>query len=45
MLDGFAKSIIEGGPEPAGAADAAAAVAAVQAIYRSAAERRSIDIA
>ena len=45
MLEDFVAAIIEDGPVPAGAADAAAAIAAVNAIYRSAAERRAIDIA
>ncbi len=44
MLLDVLRSIRDGTDVPAGAEDAAAAVAAVQAIYRSAAERRVIDI-
>ncbi|HWA19613.1 MAG TPA: Gfo/Idh/MocA family oxidoreductase [Devosia sp.] len=44
MLQSFAESILKDSEVPASAKDAAAAVAAVQAIYRSAAERRTVDI-
>lgn len=44
MLEKFVEAIQHDTAVPASAADAAAAVAAVQAIYRSAAERRTIDI-
>ncbi len=44
LLDVLA-AVRSGGPVPAGAEDAAAAVEAVQAIYHSAAERRVVDIA
>lgn len=44
MLEDFVESILADGPVPASAADAAAAVGAVQAIYRSGAEGRAIDI-
>src|SRR5690606_12835376 len=40
MLESYTDAILSDGPVPAGAADAAAAIAAVSAIYRSAAERR-----
>lgn len=45
MLESFVDSIIKNEPEPAGADAAAAAIAAVMAIYRSAAQRCAIDIA
>lgn len=45
MLADFVRAAIEGTDVPASAADAAAAVGAVQAIYRSAAERRAVEIA
>ncbi len=45
MLEAFLDAIKTDSPVPAGADDAAASVAAVQAIYRSARERRAIDIA
>lgn len=45
MLSGFIDAVLNGTPVPAGAADAAAAIGAVDAIYRSARERRTIDIA
>ncbi len=44
MLAGFLDAIRTNGPVPAGASDAAAALAAVSAIYRSAAEGRAITI-
>jgi predicted dehydrogenase len=44
MLEAFLRSIVTDAPEPAGAADAAAALAAVEAIYRSATEGRTITI-
>lgn len=44
MLKDFLDAIIDGRRVPASAADAAAALAAVNAIYRSAAEGRSVDI-
>lgn len=44
MLEAFAQAIQNDAAVPASAADAAAAVAAVNAIYRSSAERRTIDI-
>jgi predicted dehydrogenase len=44
MLAAFIASVREGTPVPAGASDAAAALAAVAAIYRSSAEGRAIDI-
>jgi predicted dehydrogenase len=44
MLKDFLDAIIDGRSVPAGAADAAAVLAAVNAIYRSAAEGRSVDI-
>ena len=44
MLESFVDAIANDGPVPAGAEDAAAAIAAVTAIYRSAAERRTVDI-
>jgi predicted dehydrogenase len=44
MLESFTDAIIDDGPVPAGAEDAAAAIAAVRAIYRSSAERRTIEI-
>jgi predicted dehydrogenase len=44
MLQSFAESILKDGEVPASARDAAATVAAVQAIYRAAAERRTVDI-
>jgi predicted dehydrogenase len=44
MLAAFVDAVIDGGDVPAGASDAAAAIATVQAIYRSAAEGRSIEI-
>jgi len=42
MLESFADAIFNDGPVPASAADAGAAIAVVNAIYRSAAEGRSI---
>lgn len=45
MLEDLVAAIAEDRPVPAGAADAAAVIATVNAIYRSAAERRAIDIA
>lgn len=45
MLQSFADSILHDEDVPASARDAAAAVAAVQAIYVSAKERRTVDIA
>jgi predicted dehydrogenase len=44
MVESFIDAIVNNGPVPAGADDAAAAIGAVNAIYRSAAERRTIDI-
>lgn len=44
MLKDFLDAIIDGRDVPASAADAAAALAAVNAIYRSAAEGRTVDI-
>jgi predicted dehydrogenase len=44
MLADFVTSVVDGLPAPAGAADAAAAIAAVHAIYRSADERRTVDL-
>jgi predicted dehydrogenase len=44
MLESFVGAILNNEPEPAGAHDAAAAIGTVMAIYRSAAERRTIDI-
>lgn len=44
MLESFVEAILNDAPVPASAADAAAAVAAVQAIYRSAAEGRRVEI-
>lgn len=44
MLESFADAILNDQPVPASAEDAAAAIAAVNAIYRSAAEGRRIDI-
>ena len=44
MLESFADAILRDQPVPAGAADAAAALATVRAIYRSAAEGRAVDI-
>lgn len=44
MLGRFVAAIMGDGPVPAGAEDAAAAIATVDAIYRAAAERRTIDI-
>jgi predicted dehydrogenase len=44
MLAGFVEAVRNNGPVPAAATDAAAALAAVQAIYRSDAEGRSVDI-
>jgi 1,5-anhydro-D-fructose reductase (1,5-anhydro-D-mannitol-forming) len=45
MLESFFEAIRTGGPVPASAFDAAAAVATVQAIYRSSEEGRTIRIA
>jgi predicted dehydrogenase len=42
MLDAFLHSIAENGPVPAGASDAAAALAVVRGLYRSAAEGRAV---
>ena len=44
MLESFTDAILNDRPVPAAAEDAAAAIAAVIAIYRSAAERRAIEI-
>jgi predicted dehydrogenase len=44
MLESFLDAVMHDRPVPAAAEDAAAAVAAVTAIYRSAAERRTIEI-
>lgn len=44
MLESFAHAILNDQPVPASAEDAAAAIAAVNAIYRSAAEGRRLDI-
>jgi predicted dehydrogenase len=44
MLESFADAILNDQPVPASAEDAAAAIAAVNAIYRSAAEGRRVDI-
>lgn len=44
MLESFADAILNDRGVPAGAEDAAAAISAVNAIYRSASERRAIDI-
>jgi UDP-N-acetyl-2-amino-2-deoxyglucuronate dehydrogenase len=44
MLEAFLDSIHEDSPVPAGAADAAAALAAVTGLYRSAAEWRLIEL-
>jgi predicted dehydrogenase len=44
MLESFADAILNDSPVPAGANDAAAAIAAVTAIYRSSTERRTIDL-
>lgn len=45
MLESVIDAIVKNEAEPAGAEDAAAAIGAVNAIYRSAQERRTIDIA
>ncbi len=45
MLESFVDAIVNDGPVPAGPDDAAAAIGAVNAIYRSSIERRTIDIA
>jgi len=44
MLESFVDAIVTGGPVPASAEDAAAAIGTVNAIYRSSIERRTIDI-
>jgi predicted dehydrogenase len=44
MLESFADAILKDTPVPASAGDAAAAIAAVNAIYRSSTERRTIDL-
>jgi predicted dehydrogenase len=44
MLESFVDAIVNDQPVPASAADAAAAIGAVNAIYRAALERRTIDI-
>jgi 1,5-anhydro-D-fructose reductase (1,5-anhydro-D-mannitol-forming) len=44
MIESFLEAIRTGGPVPASAFDAAAAVATVQAIYRSSAEGRAVGI-
>jgi predicted dehydrogenase len=44
MLESFADAILNDQPVPASAEDAAAAIAAVSAIYRSATEHRAVDI-
>jgi len=44
MLESFASAILDGGPVPAGADDAAASLAAVLAIYQSAREGRTVSI-
>jgi 1,5-anhydro-D-fructose reductase (1,5-anhydro-D-mannitol-forming) len=44
MLDRFVAAVAGDGPVPAGAGDAAAAIAAVNAIYRAAREGRTVDI-
>lgn len=44
MLSSFLDAIVEGGAVPAGADDAAAALTAVNAVYQSAAEKRTIEI-
>ena len=44
MLESFADAILNDAPVPACANDAAAAIAAVTAIYRSSTERRTIDL-
>lgn len=44
MIEAFLKAVDGGGPVPVLAADAAAAVAAVQAVYRSAAEGSAVEI-
>ena len=45
MLDSFARAILDDGPVPANATDAAAALGAVLAIYESARTGRAVDIA
>ncbi len=44
MIESFVDAIVKDKPEPAGAEDAAAAIATVNAIYRSAQEGRTVDI-
>jgi 1,5-anhydro-D-fructose reductase (1,5-anhydro-D-mannitol-forming) len=44
MLESFVRAILNDGPVPAGASDAAASLAAVLAIYRAAAEKRTVAI-
>jgi len=44
MLESFVDAIVTGGPVPADADDAAASIGAVNAIYRSSVERRTIEI-
>jgi len=44
MLDSFARAILDDGPVPASAADAAASLGAVLAIYESAHTGRAVDI-
>lgn len=44
MLESFVAAIVDGAPVPASAADAAAALGAVLAIYRAAREERTISV-
>src|SRR5262249_45744605 len=44
MVEGFVEAVASGGPVPASADDAAAAIAVVQAIYRSHDEGRVVEI-
>lgn len=44
MVESFLEAIATGGPVPAGAADAAAALRIVRALYRASAEGRAVDL-